>query len=394
MVASGNIVTLGGVQAESPNGLSLHPSQPEPYRLRFSWRYLQSVLKNVLKVAAGFVPAFLTFLLTHDWWVLMYFGAFIWFSITGLRNILQSVMGGGGIGRSHLLRWNDYVSWSRLADSLFFTGFSVPLLDFVTKTLLLDYGFGITTTTNPVLLYTVMALVNGVYLTSHNLFRGLPKPAAYANFFRSILSVPVAFGLNIAIGGLLSAFGAAHVNAILQSWAAVISKTASDCVAGVIEGTVDRARNIRERLSDYRHRLAQFFEVYARLEIRFPETDVFDLLNRPSEWFNASDEASRDLLRVLIINALDLLYFWMYQPRARTAFCKLLAEMPPEERRILIQSQAILNMEREISQMFIDGIVGTNFSRPLSFYLSRSKEYLKTINRLNDAIEKGCSCGG
>jgi hypothetical protein len=42
--------------------------------------------------------------------------------------------------RSPLLRWNDLVSWNRVADSLLFTGFSVPLLDFLVKTTLLDRG--------------------------------------------------------------------------------------------------------------------------------------------------------------------------------------------------------------------------------------------------------------
>ena len=99
-----------------------------------SWRYLNSGVKNAIKVLIGFIPAFLTFALTKDWWLLAYGGAFIWFGITGLRNILQSVLGGGGIRRSPLLRWNDYVSWGRLADSLLFTGFSVPLLDYIVKT--------------------------------------------------------------------------------------------------------------------------------------------------------------------------------------------------------------------------------------------------------------------
>ena len=66
-------------------------------------------------------PAFLTFALTKDWWVLAYLGAFIWFGITGLRNILQSVLGGGGFRRSRLLNWNDYISWTRITDSLLFT---------------------------------------------------------------------------------------------------------------------------------------------------------------------------------------------------------------------------------------------------------------------------------
>lgn len=386
MVPQGNIVTMGGQQADNTNRLSLTPLEPEPENMKRSWRYVHPLLQNILKVLIGFVPAFLTFLWTHDWWVLMYFGAFIWFGITGLRNIVQSVIGGGGMRRSSLLKWNDFVNWDRLSDSLFFTGFSVPLLDYLVKNLLLNKGFGINITTSPVLLYTIMALVNGVYLTSHNLFRGLPKGAAYGNFFRSVLSIPVAFAFNSAVGGLLSLFNVAGVNAILQSWAAVISKAASDCVAGFIEGSVDRANNVQNRLSDYRQKLKQFFDCYTRLEILFPQTDVYDLLDHPKEWYAKANQEARDLIMVLIINSLDLLYYWMYQPRSRTAFKNFLCDMDGDERRILIKAQTILNMEKEISQMFIDGIAGNNFSKPLAFYLSRSGEYLKAIDKLNSCV--------
>jgi hypothetical protein len=61
---------------------------------------MNSHAQNALKVIIGFIPAFLTFALTKDWWLLAYFGAFIWFGITGLRNIVQSVLGGGGFKRS------------------------------------------------------------------------------------------------------------------------------------------------------------------------------------------------------------------------------------------------------------------------------------------------------
>ena len=384
MVKQGNIVTMGGHHGDNTNHLVLVP--PESEKIRYSWHYVHPVLQNIIKVGIGFVPAFLTFLLTHDWWVLTYFGAFIWFGITGLRNIVQSVIGGGGIRRSSLLKWNDFVSWDRLSDSLFYTGFSVPLLDYLVKTLLLNRGLDINTATHPVLLYAIMALVNGIYLTSHNLFRGLPKEAAYANFFRSVISIPVAFGFNAVIGGLLSFFGALNVAGILQSWAAVISKAASDFVAGFIEGSVDRANNVKNRLKDYRQKLNQFLDCYARLEILFPETDVYDLLDQPKEWLESADQEVRDQIMILIINALDLLYFWMYQPRARTAFANLLCRMEPDERRILIKAQSILKMEREISQMFIDGIAGRNFSKPLAFYLNRSTEYLKAIDKLDSCI--------
>jgi len=389
---AGNIVTLGGVKKEATNQLSLRPPQEGEERPPRSWRYLQSPTKNILKVLLGFVPACLTFLLSHDWWVLMYFGAVIWFAITGLRNIVQAVIAGGGMRRSSLLRWNDFISWERLADSLLFTGFSVPLLDLFIKTLLLDRGLGITTSTQPALLYAIMALVNGIYLSSHNIFRGLPKEAAIANLFRSVLSIPVAFAFNALLGVLLGAAGVIAVNAILQSWAAVISKFASDVVAGFIEGTVDRSKNVQNRLGDYRQKLDQFLDVYARLEMIFPEDDIYDLLDQPLQWYASADETARDLIKIMIINSLDLLYFWMYQPRARTAFRDVLHEMAPDERCVLIKAQEILKMEREISQMFIDGIAGRNFSRPLAFYLSRSAEYLRAVEELNAAFEDSRTC--
>ncbi|MFP4226814.1 MAG: hypothetical protein ACLFRF_08795, partial [Desulfobacterales bacterium] len=155
----------------------------------------------------------------------------------------------------------------------------------------------------------------------------------------------------------------------------------------VIEGTVDRSKNIQHRISDYRQKLNQFLDVYARLEMIFPEDDVYNLLDRPMEWYQSADENARDLIKILIINALDLLYFWMYQPRARTAFRDMLRDLAPDERCVLIKAQSILRMEREISQMFIDGIVGRHFSKPLAFYLSSSGEYLRAIDKLNAAFE-------
>ncbi|MBA2879965.1 hypothetical protein HNR65_000272 [Desulfosalsimonas propionicica] len=381
----GNIVTLSGFSTEANNGLYIKkPPGPGKKPRLHRFEYLRTHFKNSLKVIFGFVPAFLTFYLTHDWWVLACFGAFIWFGITGLRNILQSVMAGGGLRRSPLLQWNDYISWDRITDSLMYTGFSVPLLDYLVKTLMLNQGLGITTATHPVMLYSVMALVNGLYLTSHNLFRGLPREAAFANFFRSVISIPVAFGLSELLGGVLGLAGVVQVDMILQSWAAVISKTASDFVAALIEGAVDRAKNIENRMNDYRQKLRQFLDCYARAEMLFPESEVLDLLERPRELLHSEDEESRRLIQVLIINALDLLYFWMYQPRARTAFGNFVRDLSEEERHVFIQAQSVLKMEREISQMFIDGILGQYFSKPLAFYLDSSGEYLKNIGKFRD----------
>ncbi len=378
----GNIVTLGGFDEELQNKRYLGSPDLSESPRKISWEYLNSGLKNWLKVLIGFVPAFFTFYLTKDWWLLAWFGAFIWFGITGARNILQSVMGGGGIRRSPLLKWNDYVSWDRLTDSLLFTGFSVPLLDYLVKTLLLDRMFGVTAATSPVMMYTVIALANGLYISTHNAFRGLSRGAVFGNFFRTILSIPIAVLFNMVAGSMLSAYGIVDVNAVLQKWAAVISKGASDCVAGFIEGLSDRYQNIRTRMLDYRSKIGQVFDTYDRMEMLFPESDVCEMLESPENFILTIEAEARDLEKIVIINALDLLYFWMYQPRAVVALRALMKGMSAEERRIFVRVQSVLERNREISQLFVDGIVGRNFSGALSFYLDRSGPYLGAIKKM------------
>ncbi len=382
IVPEGNIVTLGGIGANKGNCLEIVPDT-KAHEVKISWNYLNSVLKNSAKVLAGFIPAFLTFYLTKDWWVLAWFGGLIWFVITGLRNIVQSVFGAGGIRRSPLLRWDSYVNWSRLSDSLLFSGLSVPLLEYVVKTLILNRTFAINTSTSPMLLYTFMAMANGLYIFSHNKWRGLPKAAATGNLFlRTALSVPLAFLLNFAAGGVMAAFGAVDITGMIQKWAAIISKTASDCVAGVIEGLADRHQFIEIRTADYTAKLGRLFDTYAQLELIYPESDVLKMLESPGDFMLKLSSEARDLEKIIIINALDLLYFWMYQPRARTVFCALFQEMSDEERMILLRSQSVLRRKSEVSQLLIDGIVGKRFARTLSFYLERSDEYLNALEEM------------
>ncbi|TKB23320.1 hypothetical protein FCL47_22940 [Desulfopila sp. IMCC35006] len=384
--AAGNIATLGGLGKHGDNGKLLVDRRAKE-RLSHPWKYLNTNLKNSLKVVLGFIPAFLTFSLTKDWWLLAYLGAFIWFGITGTRNIIQSVLGGGGLRRSPLLPWNSLVSWSRIADSLLYTGFSVPLLDYLVKTLLLDRAFGITTATNPVLLYSVMGLANGIYISTHNTFRGLPRSAAVGNFFRSILAIPLAILLNSAIGVVLQLSGVPDISGVLQKWAAIISKFASDCVAAVIEGLADRQTNIRLRLAAYRTKITQLFAVFSRLDLQFPEEDVLEMLQSPKMMMQTLNYEAREQERLIIVNALDLMYFWMYQPRAGKALEIMVQKMTREEWLIFYRSQLVLNRHREVSQFFVDGLVGKDFSKPLSFYLDRSTQYLIDMEKLGSKIK-------
>lgn len=380
---AGNIATLGGKPERVDNGLFLAAAATATARNWPGLNHLNSGVINIAKILLGFLPAFLTFYLTKDWWLLAYFGALIWFGITGIRNILQSVVGGGGLRRSSLLGWKDLVSWGRVADSLLFTGFSVPLLDFLVKDLILARSFNITTATNPIVLYTAIALANGIYISSHNTYRGLPIGAIVGNFFRTMLSIPIALGLNFIILRLVTAAGVSTEVGLagMQLWAAIISKTASDFVAAIIEGTADRQHNLSHRKIDYEEKLAQVYDVYGRLETTFPEQDVLALLERPKTLFRGLRDKNAELLRDIVIDSLDLLYFWMYQPRARAALIQQMERMSSDEKQFLLQSQQVLKRKRIISEMLLNGLVGKRFERALAFYLSHADRYLHALAR-------------
>ena len=291
------------------------------------------------------------------------------------------MLGGGGFRRSPLLNWNDYISWTRITDSLMYTGFSVPLLDYLVKTVILDRGFGITTGTHPVLLYAFMALANGVYLSSHNLLRGLPKGAVYGNFFRSIISIPVA----ILINALPPTFSRPPVSPASPPFCRNgrpssprrprTSWPASSRAWRTATATSRPACAITRASSSSCSTSMRSWSCSTRTSRRSRSWSTHPITRK------ASAEA-RDLEKIIMVHALDLLYFWMYQPRARTALRQFVQTLSEDERHILASSQFTLQRHREISQMFIDGILGDNFPRPLSFYLSRYAEYLESIKGL------------
>jgi hypothetical protein len=374
-----NVMPLGGSIAGSQKVFAPASGEADKFPKQ---RYLNTKLANILKVLAGFIPAFLSFQYTQDWWLLAWFGAFIWFGITGFRNIVQAVVGGGGLFRSTLLRWNNYVSWTRLCDSLMYTGFSVPLLELGVRTLLLEHTLHFTVAESPIIVYAIIAGVNGLYLCSHNLYRGLPKTAAIGNIFRSALAIPVAIFYNMLIYKFLVLAGVAAPYQMIQPAAAVISKMASDTVAALIEGFGDRLNNMRMRHWDYTTKLARVFNTYARLEVRFPEIDMLAMLHKPTELLKMLSDEAPGMEVTLIINALDLMHFWLYMPRAQDMLRLQARQMSQEERVILLRSQLVLVCEQEVSQLFVNGLVGRNFGRALAFYLDRHNEYLRAMAQL------------
>jgi hypothetical protein len=133
------------------------------------------------------------------------------------------------------------------------------------------------------------------------------------------------------------------------------------------------------RFRDLRNRLTLIFETYAQLEALFPEAQVLELLESPDRHKPTSFSEVKDLERILAICALDLLYFWMYKPRARSAFKVIMRSLSREERQILIGTQNLLLRQKYISQLLIDGILGRQFPKALAFYLGHAQEYLDGI---------------
>jgi hypothetical protein len=335
-----------------------------------------------MKVISGLLAAMLTFVYTQDWWVLAWFGAIIWFAITAARNVAQAVLSGGGFAGSSLLRWSEHVNMSRVCDSLMYTGFSVPLLELGVRCLLLRDAFGITADTRPLAAFSAMALVNGLYIAGHNYYRGFATAAIVGNSLRSLPAILCAVAYNELLFLLLAGLGVDNPLLWLQPGAAVISKAASDTVACVIEGIADRGNNLRLRQWDYRDKLAQIYDTYAKLEIAHPETDVLRLLARPRDLQHFTQEAGKALRVAAIVNALDLMYIWHYQPQAQRALIRIVRAMTGEERTIIARSLLVLNLTRNISMLFVNGLAGERFSRALSFYLDRHEAFVRAMHDL------------
>lgn len=377
---SGNLVTLGGVSTQRSNGLLEDRREKENDSPGAA--YLSTTVTNWIKVMAGFIPSVASFIYTQDWWFLAWFGTFIWFGITGVRNIIQMVVAGNGRSRTTMLRWKDHVNVSRICDSLMYTGISVALLEVLVRVWLLEDLMGLSVRDHPMIVFTVLNFVNAIYICAHNIYRGFPREAAVGNLFRSALAIPVSSWYNQFFFFILMLFNVPDPMVYMAPSAAIVSKLASDTVAAVIEGYADSQNNRRIRRWDYEGKIARVFSCYTRLELHFPDEDILIKLARPSGREARMSGRERELEHALIVNALDLMYFWFYQPRAQDTLLSIIKRMSQADRVVFARSQLVLLRERDISQLFVDGLLGKNFSKPLAFYLDKRREYLHTVMKL------------
>ncbi len=178
-----------------------------------AWRYLNPMLVNAVYAVTGFLVA-QRFVGT--------FYAFLWMFITAFRNSIADLVASRG---SRMSAWNlKGINFTNVSRSLFWTGFSVPIMAFV-KT---KFDAFWPLTAEGVLFDSVkfffIAFANGLYLASHNTLRGFDKKVVRANFFRSVIAWPLA----TAFAPLGTMIG---IPSIVQS------KIWSDFVAGFIEGS-------------------------------------------------------------------------------------------------------------------------------------------------------------
>ena len=375
-----SLTTLGGLKDSITPLFSLQPVRAESIRPGLG--NVNTRLLNIAKVVVGFLLAMGTFAITQSWWGLVWLGAPIWFVITGGRNVLQAVLAGRGFTKTSLLHWKDYINWSRLCDSLLYTGISVPLLDLVVRWLILGKGFAISASTHPLLVFLIVATVNGAYISTHNAFRGLQKEVIIGNFFRSALAIPLSLVYNAALLGVFTLAGIPGAVPILTDAAAIISKAASDTMAGILEGIADRRTNLEMRRWDYSRKLRQFFSCYDRLDALLPETQAFAVLGQPDAMFVAKGTEIETLQCAILVNSLDLMHFFFYQPRARTELARSIRAMSQDEREIFTKAQLVLIRERGVSQLLVNGHIVRDFGPVLGFYLSRYRAYLSILSSM------------
>jgi len=177
------------------------------------WRYLNPGLKNAVFMTIGFLVAN-----RFIGWAY----ALLWLCITGFRNSIADLVASRG---SRLSEWKlRSINFANVAQSMFWTGFSVPILSFVKAGFDAAWPWAKDGLGFNLIKFFVISFANGLYLATHNTLRGFDRKVVRINFFRSIIAWPFA-ALGAPLGNLLS------IPSIVQT------KIWSDFVAGFIEGS-------------------------------------------------------------------------------------------------------------------------------------------------------------
>jgi hypothetical protein len=138
------------------------------------------------------------------------------------------------------------INLDNVAQSLFWTGFSVPILGFVKNNFDIVWPWAQNGVLFNLVKFFVISFANGLYLATHNTLRGFDKKVVRVNFFRSIIAWPFAT-LFAPVGNWLG------IPSIVQT------KIWSDLVAGFIEGGGKYWRLIKLRKRNLEEIVPQVF---------------------------------------------------------------------------------------------------------------------------------------
>jgi hypothetical protein len=259
------IVCMGKISEGIQNKSGLEKEE-ERIPLRRAIRYLNPPMVNAFHVGVGFVVAY------H---FIGLFYACVWLGITGFRNMIADLVSTRGV---RLREWTfRSVDFANLSRSLFWTGFSVPILGFVKAQFDLLWPFAVGGLLYNVAKFFFISFSNGLYLATHNTIRGFDRKVIRGNFFRSVISWPFA-AVFAPVGDFLG------VPSIVQA------KFWSDVVAGLIEGG------------------GKYYRI-----LQVQERDVAEILPRLGE------EREEDRYAAF----LDLLQLFRDQPRTRSSLKRI-----------------------------------------------------------------------
>jgi hypothetical protein len=214
------IISMGKVSSGEGYTSTSGDEKIDPIR---AWRYFNPTFKNVIRTVIGFSVA--TAFVGPGY-------ALLWIGITGFRNSIADLISYRG---AKLNQWRlKSINFDNVAQSLFWTGFSVPILGFVKANFDVVWPLAHGTFLFNFAKFFFISFANGFYLAAHNTLRGFDKNVVRANIFRSILAWPLAT-IFAPLGDTLS------IPSIVQT------KIWSDIVAGFIEGGNKYRKVLRQR---------------------------------------------------------------------------------------------------------------------------------------------------
>jgi hypothetical protein len=218
------IVSLGKISGGSVNVVGDESGEGNvAIPLVKAFRYLNPTVKNYLYTFIGFIVA--NYFIGTGY-------ALLWLGITGFRNSIADLISNRG---ARLSEWKlKSINFDNVAQSLFWTGFSVPILGFIKANFDAVWPWGTEGVLFNMAKFFFISFANGLYLAAHNTLRGFDKKVVRANIFRSVIAWPFATAF-APLGNLL------NIPSIVQA------KIWSDVVAGFIEGGSKYLKVVRLR---------------------------------------------------------------------------------------------------------------------------------------------------